>query len=79
MGTQEFVGMGNHVDNGQTRWTDESQIMTSHRGRTSQLHKQTAQTNHAKQDDVTSKNGNDKQHIGMPHSNSGVYGVPETG
>ena len=59
-GTQEFAGMGNHVDNRQTTWTDESQMMTSHRGRTSQSHKQIAQTNHTKQDDITSKNGNDK-------------------
>ena len=56
MGTQEFVGMGNHVDDGQMRQTDESQMMMSHQGRTSQSHKQIAQ----KQDDVMSKNGNDK-------------------
>ena len=43
MGTQEFAGMGNCVDNGQTRWTDESQMMTSHRGRTSQSHKRITQ------------------------------------
>ena len=56
-GSQEFTGMGNHVDDGQTRWTDESQMMTSRRGHTSQSHKQIAQTNRTKQDDVTSKNG----------------------
>ena len=27
-GTQEFVGMGNHVNDWQTRQTDESQLMT---------------------------------------------------
>ena len=59
-GTQEFAGMGNRVNNGQTRWTDESQMMVSHQGRTSQSHKRIVQTNHTKQDDVMSKNGNDK-------------------
>ena len=59
-GTQEFTGMGNHVDNGQTTRTDESQMMTSHWGRTSQLHKRIAQMNHTKQDDVTSKNRYDE-------------------
>ena len=52
--------MGNCVNDGQTRQTDESQMMTSRRGHTSQLHKRIAQTNHTKQDDVMSKNGNDK-------------------
>ena len=60
-GTQEFAGMGNHVNEGQTRWTDESQMMTSRRGHTSQSHKRITQTNHTKQDDVMSKNGNDKR------------------
>ena len=59
-GTQEFVGTGYRVNNGQTRWTDESQMMTSCRGRTSQSHKRIAQMNRTKQDDVMSKNGNDK-------------------
>ena len=72
-GTQEFVGMGNHVDDGQTRWTDESQMMMSCQGHTSQSHKQIAQTNRTKQDDVTFKNGNDKQRFGMLQSNSGAY------
>ena len=44
-GIQEFAGMGNRVNNKQTRWTDKSQMMTSRRGRTSQSHKQIAQTN----------------------------------
>ena len=78
-GTQEFAGMGNCVDDGQMRWTDESQLMTSRRGRTSQSHKQIAQTNRTKQDDIMSKNGNDKRCFGIPQCNSGVYGVPETG
>ena len=43
IGTQEFAGMGNHVNDGQTRRTDELQMMTSNWGCTSQLHKQIAQ------------------------------------
>ena len=62
----------------QTRRTDRSQMMTSHQGRTSQSHKQIAQTNRTKQDDVMSKNGDDKQCFGMLQSNSGAYEVPET-
>ena len=38
-GTQEFVGTGNHVNKGQMRRTDESQMITSHWGRTSESHK----------------------------------------
>ena len=38
-GTQEFMGMGNHVNDGQMRQTDESLMMTSCWGRTSQSHK----------------------------------------
>ena len=79
MGTQEFTGMGNRVNDGQTRWTDELQMMMSHWGHTSQSHKQTAQTNRTKQDDITPKNGNDKQRFGVLLSNSDAYGVPETG
>ena len=60
MGTQEFVGMGTCVDDGQMRQTDKSQMMTSHRGHTSQLHKRIGQTNHTKHDDITSNNGNDE-------------------
>ena len=60
MGTQEFAGMGYHVDDRQTTWTDELQMMTSCHGRTSQSHKQITQTNRTKQDDVMSKNGNDE-------------------
>ena len=78
MGTQEFAGMGNHVNDRQMRQTDESQMMTSRRGHTSQSHKQIAQTNHTKQDDIMSKNGNDKRRFGILQSNSGAYGVPET-
>ena len=43
-GTQESAGMGNRVNEGQTRRTDELQMMTSRRGRTSQLHKRIAQS-----------------------------------
>ena len=78
-GTQEFTGMGNHVDNGQMTQTDESLKMMSRQGHTSQSHKRIAQMNHTKQDDVMSKNGNDEQHFQMLQSNSGAYGVPETG
>ena len=59
-GTQEFTGMGNHVNEGQTRQTDELQMMTSHQGHTSESDKQITQTNRTKQDDVTPKNGNNK-------------------
>ena len=38
-GAQEFAGMGNCVNDGQMRQTDESQMMTSHWGGTSQSHK----------------------------------------
>ena len=34
--------------------------------------------NRTKQDDVTSKNGNDERRFRMLQSNSGVYGGPET-
>ena len=71
--------MGYHVEDGQTTQTDESQMMTSHWSHTSQLHKQIAQTNHTKQDDIMSKNGNDERCFRMLQSNSGAYGGPETG
>ena len=38
-GTQEFMGTGNRMDDRQMRWTDESQMMMPHWGRTSQSHK----------------------------------------
>ena len=78
-GTQEFMGAGNHVNDRQMRQTDESQMMTSSQGCTSQLHKRIAQPNRTKQDDVMSKNGNDNRCFGMLQSTSGAYGVPETG
>ena len=78
-GAQEVAGTGNCVNEGQMRWTDESQVMTSCWGRTSESHKRIAQTNHTKQDDITPKNENDKQCFGVLQSNSGAYGVPETG
>ena len=78
MGTQEFMGMGHRVDNGQMTWTDELQMMMSHWSCTSQSHKRIAQTNRTKQDDVTSKNRNDERCFRMLQSNSGVYGGPET-
>ena len=79
MGTHEYTGMGYRVDDRQMTWTYESQMMTSRQSRTSQLHKRIAQTNHTKQDDITSENGNDKRCFWMLQSNSGAYGVPETG
>ena len=79
MGIWEFMGMGYCVDDMQTMQTDESQMMMSCGSRTNQSHKSIAQTNHTKQDDVTSKNGNDKQCFQMLQSNSGVCGGPETG
>ena len=77
--TQEFAGMGNCVNEGQTRRTDKSQMMMSCRGHTSESHKRITQMNRTKQDDVTPKNGNNKQCFGVLQSNSGAYGVPETG
>ena len=38
-GTQEFVGTGYHVDDGQMTQTDELQMMTSRRSHTRQSHK----------------------------------------
>ena len=56
-GTQEFAGTGNHVNEGQMRRTDESQMMMSRWGRTSELHKRISQTNRTnestKQDDIS--------------------------
>ena len=60
MGIQEYAGTGYYVDDGQMTWTDELQMMMSCGSRTSQSHKRIAQTNRTKQDDVTSKNGNDE-------------------
>ena len=54
-------------------------MMTSRWGHTSQSHKRIAQMNHTKQDDITPKNENAKQHFAMIQSNSGAYGVPEAG
>ena len=43
-----------------------------------QLHKRIAQNNHARQDDVMSRNGNDERCSWMLQSNSGAYGGHET-
>ena len=64
-GTQEFAGTGNRVNKGQTRRTDKSQMRTSRWGRSSESHKQIAQMNCTKQDDITPKNGNNKQRFGV--------------
>ena len=45
---------------------------------TNQLHKQITQNDCTRQDDITSKNGNDKQRFGCFRANSGAYGGPET-
>ena len=79
VGNQECLGTRNHVNKGQTRRTDELQMMTSRWSCTSELHKQIAQMNCTKQDDITPKNGNNKRCFGVLQSNSGAYGVPETG
>ena len=79
MGIQEFTGMGYHVDDMQTTWTDESQMMTSRGSHTSQSHKQITQMNRTKQDDIMSRNGNDKRCFRMLQSNLDAYGGPETG
>ena len=71
--------MGNHLNEGQTIRTGKSQMMTSRRGRTSESHKRIAQTNCTMQYDITPKNGNNKRRFGVLQSNSGAYGVPETG
>ena len=47
-GIWESVGTGYCVDDMQTMWTDELQMMTSCGSHTSQLHKSIAQTNHTK-------------------------------
>ena len=78
-GIREFTGMGYHVNDMQTMWTDKLQMMTSHGSRTNQSHKSIIQTNCTKQDDAMSKNGNDEQHFCMLQSNSGAYEGPETG
>ena len=46
---------------------------------TNESHKQITQNNHVRQDDVTSRNGNDEQCFWMLQSNSGAYGGPDTG
>ena len=51
-GIGEFVGMGYHVDDMQTRPPVELQLMMSHGSHTKQ--------SHTRQDDVMSKNGNDE-------------------
>ena len=79
MGIQEFMGMGYCVDDGQMTQTDELQMMMSCGSHTSQSHKRIAQMNRTKQDDITSKNGNDERCFWMLQSNSGAYGGPETG
>ena len=43
VGIQEFAGVGYCVDDVQTMWTDESQMMMSHGSCTNQSHKQIAQ------------------------------------
>ena len=61
------------------RRTDEMDRRVADDDITSGSHKSITQLNRTKQDDVTPKNGNNKQCFGMLQSNSGAYGVPETG
>ena len=79
MGIWEFAGIGYHVDDMKTMRTDELQKMMSCGSCTSQSHKSITQMNRTKQDDVTSKNGNDKQCFWMLQSKSGAYAGPESG
>ena len=79
VGIQEYAGTGYCVDDGQTTYTDKSQMMMSRGSCASQSLKQIAQTNCTKQDDIMSKNGNDKQRFRMLQSNSGAHGGSETG
>ena len=44
-GTQEFTGMGNHVNDGQTRWTDKMDRQVADDDVMLGLHKSIAQTN----------------------------------
>ena len=78
VGIREFMGMGYCVDDMQSTWIDKLQMMTSCGSRTSQSHKSITQMNHTKQDDVMSRNGNNKQCFWMLQSNSGAYGGHET-
>ena len=82
-GFQEFTGTGYHVNDVQMMQTIESQLVTSRGSCTKRLHKSITQMNCTndcgRQDDVMSKNGNDEQCFWMLQSNSGAYGVPETG
>ena len=59
-GIGEYVGTGYCVDDMQTMRADESQLMTSCGSHTNQSHKSITQTNRTRQDDVTSRNGNDE-------------------
>ena len=77
-GIQEFMGTGYYVNNVQMTQTDELQMMMSCGSCASRSHKRIAQNDHAKQDDVMSRNGNDERCFQMLQSNSGVYGGPET-
>ena len=78
MGIGEFAGTRYHVDNVQMMQIIELQLMMSCGSCMKQSHKSIAQKDHAKQDDITSKNGNDEQCFWMLQSNSGAYGGPET-
>ena len=77
-GIQEFAGTEYCVDNGQMTQTDKLQMMMLHQSCTSQSHKRITQNDCAKQDDITSRNGNDERCFRMLQSNSGAYGGPET-
>ena len=78
-GIGEIMGMGYHVNDMQTMQTNKLQLMMLQGSHTKQLHKLNAQIDHTRQDDVMAKNGNLKCCFWMLQSNSGAYGVPETG
>ena len=59
-GIGEFAGMGYHMNNVQTMQTIGSQLMTSCGSHTKRSHKSIAQSNRTRQDDVSSKNGNNE-------------------
>ena len=59
-GIGEFMGMGYHVSNMQMMQANESQLIMSRGSCTKRSHKSIAQTNRTRQDDIMSKNGNDK-------------------
>ena len=87
VGIWEFTGMGYHVNDMQMMQnqvavddvTWKSHKMIAQINCTNKSHKRIAQNDCGRQDDITSKNGNDEQCFWMLQSNSDSYGGPETG